>query len=259
MYDMFIILMFFPIILVISYVITRFMMRIDYGPFNVVLLILRFVGVAIHELSHLIMCLIVGIRPKGISIRLRSEFTGRVDPNGEVRPDLHNGTFLQALLICFAPTIIPTWLFFWSLAIVFATDPIHPFIRIIAGFLCISNFFGATPSKPDFLIVGQWFKKNPKYSLYQLGLLFLSGLGVWVIVNYYYIMLPYDIVYYILVGIGYYVLKYSFRVITWVLNKLLLLHNPHRATFPRIKYGRFIRRRFKPSKPSKTGKREAPW
>lgn len=259
MYDMFIILMFFPIILVISYVISRFLMRIDYGPFKVILLALSFIGVAIHEFSHFIMCLIVGIRPKGISIRLRSQFTGNVNPNGEVRLDPHNGTFLQDLLISFAPTIISTWLFFWSLSIVFTSEPIHPFIRIIAGFFCVSNFFGATPSKQDLLNISPGFKKDPKYSLYQLGLLFLSGLGVWFIVNIYRIILPFDIVYYILVGIGYYVMKYSFRAIAWALNKLILLHNPRRATFPRIKYGRFIKRRFKPSKPSKTGRREAPW
>jgi len=256
---MLIILLIFPIFLGVSYIITRFLLRIDYGPFSKVLLALRFIGVAVHELSHFAMCVIVGIRPKGIRIRLRSKWTGKVDPNGEVIPDWHNSTFLQAMFICLAPLIFSTWLFFWSFSIAFTADQVHPFIRIIAGFFCVSLFLGATPSKPDFQIIGNWFRKDPKYSLYQLGLLVLSGFFVWSILFYYSIILPLDIFYYILVGVGYYIVKYSFRAIGWALFKVASFHNPQRSTSPRIKYGRFMRRRFKPSKPSKLGKREAPW
>ena len=259
MYDIFIILLIFPIFLGVSYIITRFLLNIDYGPFSKVLLALRFIGVAVHELSHFIMCIIVGIRPKGINIRLRSRWTGRVNPNGEVRPDWHNCTFLQSMFISLAPLIFSTWLFFWSLSFVFTADQIHPLIRIIAGFFCVSLFLGATPSKPDFQIIGYWFKKDPKYSLYQLGLLVLSGFFVWGIVVYYSIVIPLDIIYYILVGVGYYIVKYSFRAVGWALFKVASFHNPQRSTSPRIKYGRFMRRRFKPTKPSKHGKREAPW
>ena len=259
MYDIIIILLIFPIFLGVSYIITRFLLNIDYGPFSKVLLALRFIGVAVHELSHFIMCIIVGIRPKGINIRLRSRWTGRVNPNGEVRPDWHNCTFLQSMFISLAPLIFSTWLFFWSLSFVFTADQIHPLIRIIAGVFCVSLFLGATPSKPDFQIIGYWFKKDPKYSLYQLGLLVLSGFFVWGILFYYSIVLPLDIIYYILVGVGYYIVKYGFRAVGWAVFKVASLHKPQRSTSPRIKYGRFMRRRFKPFKPSKLGKREAPW
>jgi len=205
------------------------------------------------------MCIIVGNRPKGIAIRLRSRSTGKVDPHGYVQTETHNSTFLQEMFICLAPLIFSTWLFFWSLSIVFTADQIHPLIRIAAGFFCVSLFLGATPSKPDFMIIGRWFKKDPKYSLYQLGLLVLSGFFVWAILFYYSIVLPLDIIYYILVGVGYYIVKYSFRAVGWALFKVATFHNPQRSTSPRIKYGRFMRRRFKPSKPSKLGKREAPW
>ncbi len=258
MYDMFIILMFFPIFLGVSYIITRWLLRIDYGPFSNVLWALRFIGVAVHELSHFTMCIIVGIRPKGIVIRLRSRMTGNVNPSGKVSVDWHNGTFLQAMFICLAPLIFATWLFFWSLSIVF-TAHLNPFIRIIAGFFCVSLFLGATPSKPDFRIIGHWFKKNPKYSLYQLTLLVLSGFFMWAVLVYYSIVLPLDLIYYILVEIGYYILKYGFRAIGWAVFKVASFHNPQRSTSPRIKYGQFMARRFKPSKPSKFGKREAPW
>ena len=256
---MFIILMIFPIFLGVSYTITRFLLRIDYGPFSKVLMALRFIGVAVHELSHFVMCIIVGVRPKGINIRLRSKETGKVSPSGEVFPDWHNFTFLQAAFTCLAPLIFSTWLFFWSLSIAFTADQVHPLIRIIAGVFCVTLFLGATPSKPDFQIIGHWFRKDPKYSLYQLGLLVLSGFFVWGILFYYSIVLPLDIIYYILVGVGYYIVKYSFRAVGWALFKVATFHNPQKSTSPSIKYSRFMRRRFKPSKPSKLGKREAPW
>lgn len=256
---MLIILLIFPIFLGVSYIFSRFLLRIDYGPFSKVLLALRFIGVAVHELSHFTMCIIVGIRPKGIVIRLRSKSTGKVSPSGKVPVDWHNGTFLQAMFICLAPLIFSTWLFFWSLSIAFTADQVHPLIRIAAGFFCVSLFLGATPSKPDFMIIGHWFKEDPKYSLYQVGLLVLSGFFVWGILVYYSIVLPLDIIYYILVGVGYYVVKYSFRAVGWALFKVATFHNPQKSTSPRIKYRRFMRRRFKPSKPSKLGKREAPW
>jgi hypothetical protein len=255
MYDMFVILLFFPIILGISYIITRCLLRIDWGPFQVGLMILRFVGVTIHELSHFFMCIIVGVRPKSISVRLRSGYTGEVDPHGKVVMDIHHNTFLQAALISLAPLIFCTWLFFFFLEWAF-NEALDPFIRIIAGFLCISIFFGATPSKPDFMHIGFWFKKDPRYSLYQIFLLLLSGCCVWAIVTFYTIVLPFDIIYYILVGIGYSVLKYGFRGINTAMYKVT-----HHSgdTHLRVRYGRLKRSRFKPSKPSKLGKREAPW
>ena len=256
---MFIILLIFPIFLGVSYIITRFLLNIDYGPFSKVLSALRFIGVAVHELSHFAMCIIVGVCPKGIVIRLRSRETGKVSPHGYVQTDPHNSTFLQEMFICLAPLIFSTWLFFWSLSIAFTADQIHPLIRIAAGFFCVSLFLGATPSKPDFQIIGRSFRKVPKYSLYQVALLLLSGFFVWAILFYYSIVLPLDIIYYILVGVGYYIVKYSFRAVGWALFKIISFHNPQRSTSPRIRYGRFMRRRFKPSKPSKFGKREAPW
>jgi hypothetical protein len=252
---MFLILLFFPIILGISYTVTRCVLRVVRGPLKSIFNILRFIGVTIHELSHFFMSILVGVRPKEISIRLRNELTGQVNPHGHVSTDCHNSTFLQEALICLAPLIFCTWLFFFFLDAAF-NEALDPFIRIIAGFLCISIFFGATPSKPDFIIIGIWFKKDPRYSLYQVFLLLSSGFCVWAIVTFYPIVLPFDIIYYILVGIGYSVLKYGFRGINTAVYKVT-----HHSgdTHLRVRYGRLKRSRFKPSKPSKLGKREAPW
>ena len=255
---MFIILIFFPIMLGASWIIKNISLNNKYGPFSRIIWTLRFIAVFIHELSHLIMALIVGIRPKSFSVKLKSEKTHQVNPSGAVGWEGHNCTFLQAALISLAPVIFSTWLFFWSLSVAF-TSGLNPFVRIVALILSGLLFLGATPSKQDFWIIGYWFKKNPKYSLYQIFLLLLSMFFVWGIVTYYNVALPLDIVYYILVGIGYYVLKYSFRGIGWLLFKITTMRNIGRSHSGRIRYNRFIGRRFKPSKPSKLGKRKAPW
>jgi hypothetical protein len=252
---MFTILLFFPIILGISYILTRCVLRVVKGPLKTFFNILRFMGVTIHELSHFFMSILVGVRPTGISVRLRDELTGQVDPHGRVSTDWHNSTFLQEALICLAPLIFSTWLFFFFLDTAF-NEALDPFFRIIAGFLCISIFFGATPSKPDFRIIGIWFKKDPRYSLYQVFLLLSSGFAVWVILTFYSIPLPLDIIYYILVGIGYYVLKYALRGLNWI--RYGLTHRKGDTTI-RVNYSRFRRSRFKPSNPSKLGKRKPPW
>lgn len=252
---MFIILIFFPIILTLSYITTRFLLRIDFGPFSKFFWGLRFFGVIIHELSHFIMCLIVGLRPVDFKVRLRSKNTGKIDPNGSVSFEGHNGTFLQVALVSLAPLFFSTWLFFLFLWIALFGQ-IDPFWRILAAFLCFSIFFGATPSKPDLENIGRWFKKDPKYSLYQIFLLLSSGICVWAILTFYNITLIIDILYYLLVGIGYYMVKYLLQGFNWISNKIL---NGSKSVNPPMNYNRFKRSKFKPSKPSKLGKREPPW
>ncbi len=256
MYDMFVILVIFPIFVILSYFITRFLFRHAPGPFKPIINALCFVGVIIHELSHFIMCLLVGIRPKSISVNLRSKYTNTVAPSGSVFLDPHGYTFLQALLISLAPALFSTWLFFWSFDVVFASE-IEPFIRILAGLFCLTLFLGAAPSKQDLKNIGLVFRNDPRYSLYQIFLVLLSGLVVWTIIIFYGILLVLDIIYYILVGIGYVILKYSFIG----LNRLLysIMSKDNGTNQPKVKYRKFMRRRFKPTKPHKLGIREAQW
>ena len=252
---MFLILIFFPIILTLSYITTRFLLGINFGPFSKFFWGLRFIGVIIHELSHFIMCLIVGLRPVDFRVRLRSKKTGEVNPNGSVSFEGHNGTFLQVALISLAPLLFSSWLFFLFLWIALNSQ-FDPFWRILAAFLSISIFFGATPSKPDLVNIGIWFKIDPKYSLYQIFLLLSSGICVWAILTFYEIILILDLLYYLLVGIGYFVVKYLLRGFNWISNKIF---NGSRSLNHPMNYNRFKRSRFKPSKPSKLGKREPPW
>ena len=209
MYEMFEILLFIPFILGISYIMKRFIYSRNLGPFKPILNALRFLGVIIHELSHYFVCFITGATPKSISVKLTHH--GKVNPSGSVslkEPEKEN--FMQAFLGSMAPVIVGAWLFGWSLSVALS-ETFQPFERIIAGFFCISLLLGATPSLADFGFLPRAFKKDVAFSCYQIFLVLLSGLVVWLLIIYYEIVLLLDLIYYILIGLMYVVLRYSFK------------------------------------------------
>ena len=173
MFEVFVILIFIPLILLGSYITEHFIWPADVGPLNPIKNAMCYIGIAIHELSHFVMALIVGVRPKGIQIKLRGK-GGKIAPHGKVMVESHGETFLQAALISLAPLIFSTWLFFWMLDIL-----ISRIINIILFFIIVivicSLFFGAAPSIVDFVIIWRSYKVDPKYSLYQICLLIISG------------------------------------------------------------------------------------
>ena len=254
MYEVFAILIFIPLILLGSYITEHFLWKADVGPFNPIKNTLCYIGVAIHEFSHFLMALIVGVRPKGIQIKLRSK-EGIIAPHGRVRVDAHGETFLQAALISLAPLFFSTWLFFWMLDILFIEN-VNIFLFFIAIFLICSLFFGAAPSVVDFTIIWHSFKEDPKYSLYQILLLIISGFLVWILLLTFEVALIIDLLYYLFVGIMYNILKHLIRGIGYLIHLGSKANkNGHRY----LKYGVFIRHRFRPTKPYKLGIEEAHW
>ncbi|MFX0073133.1 MAG: hypothetical protein ACFFAO_18800 [Candidatus Hermodarchaeota archaeon] len=253
MLDYFIILIFFPIILIVSIITKNVLLRHDYGPFTKIILTLRFIGVAIHEISHFFVSFLVGIRPRKIKIKYRNDFTGEPDPHGFVSHNDYKQTFLQATLIALAPLYISTWLFFWSLNITLTTD-VNPYIRILSGFFCLSLILGAAPSPQDFRIIKYTFKENFKYSLYQIILLILSGFFVWRLLVWYNFPLLIDLFYYIFVGIMYHIIKYSIKGFSAFLNIIRLYLSSHDLGNDNL-----TSKKFKPSKPRKLNIEEAHW
>lgn len=253
MYYILEILIWFPIFLAISYVIEKLVASHDLGPFKPILNILAYIGVMVHELSHFIMCLLVGVRPTGISVKLKDR-TGQINPNGKVSFEPHGEAFLQAALISLAPIFISTWLFFYSLELVFS-ETIDPLLRIFAAFFCLTLFLGAVPSTTDFHIIVIRFKEDPKYSIYQLFMVFISGVIALAVIIFYQIIIL-DILYFFLVGIVYGIFKYGFMGF----SRLLHTSFSHNESHPsRSNYKKSTRKRFKPTKPYKLGREEAHW
>ena len=247
-----------PLAFIVSYALWSILMRArnKIGPFRHIVNGLAFVGVIVHELSHFLICKLLGVPTDKIRVKLLDEVTRQVNPHGSV--SLKNDkkmSFMQNFMVTFAPVYISTWLFFWSLAIVL-TPSFDDFIRVLAGLFCASLLMGAAPSHQDFVTMVASFKSDPRYSMYQIFLVLLSGLSVWLITTYYNIMLAFNFLYFVIIGFLYFILKYLFRSI----NKLIFLSRSEGlSTSNRVKLGAFTRKRFKPAKPYKLGIEEPHW
>ncbi|MFX1447822.1 MAG: hypothetical protein ACFFCG_06770, partial [Promethearchaeota archaeon] len=220
--------------------------------FKMVFNIIAFMGVFVHEMSHYILGSLFGIKKKNIRVKYRSSDKTRVSPHGSVSsPEFERNSFLQTFISSFAPLFMSTFLFLFCLDIIFRVQT-ELWIKIIAFVFSISLFIGSEPSGQDVRLVGMTFKRNPSYSLFQIFLVVLSGLFVWIFVDPYFISLPFEVLYYIeyflFVAFGYYCLKF----VLWLIAKIII---SIRGAFGRsmISSPKFLtrKRRFKEFKKQK--------
>ncbi|TFF90376.1 MAG: hypothetical protein EU548_03320 [Promethearchaeota archaeon] len=229
--------------------------RLNLGPFRVLLNILGFLGVVVHELSHYALCKILGVPVNHIRIHYRDRRTGLVSPHGSVHPsEYHRMSFLQSLLVAIAPLFISTWLImiFFEL---FYIPGLGDLIYIGIGFLIASLFIGCAPSTTDFRQIYRGFRRSPAYSAYQVTLIVLSSFTVILFLNVFKISLPIEfldvITQYVLIGIVYFCFKYGFRSVNNIYR------NAHHSTkFHLIK---LTRKRHRPIKAHKLGIDEPHW
>lgn len=235
----------FIIILIVSNILSYLLQKEYFRRLQPLALRFFFVGVIVHEVCHYIMNLVVGIKPEWIRISWRDRETGIRNPNGAVQSKPRS--FVQAIFICLAPLYIGTWLVFLTLTI--ALNPsFNIYIRIFSGLFCFSILIAAAPSGQDFNNIHRAFRNSPAHSWYQVFLIFLSGVTMWVILINTQIVFPLDVFYYFsLIGI-YFMFKFSFMG-----SKKLILHiksrnfrKPHE-----VKISPFLRRQYKPKKPLK--------
>ena len=182
--DLFIVsLVIFPVILVMGYGIRMLLCGRDLGPFTPIINALTYIGVFFHEISHYTLCFVTRVPVNGISVRLRDEEAGQVNPNGEVIPGQPGRlTFLQTVLVGLGPVLVGTWIMYFLLNIALSSlfDPLY---RIIAGLLVLAILLASTPSTADFQAMSYGFSNDPRHSLYQLFLVSLSiFLAWWVVV-----------------------------------------------------------------------------
>ncbi len=174
-------------------------------------------GIIIHELCHLLMCIVTNTPVEEIKLLERVKM---IDPKGENRYAyggrimLRNNqelTFLQALLTGLAPLVFSFWLFFIILEYLFSVPDIEVLYFFLLIFLMFSIILAAAPSALDLFNIPAAFQNNLRYSLYQLGLLLLSILFTWLLSFTMSLQGYYELLYYLLIGIFYYGLKYGIK------------------------------------------------
>jgi len=191
---------------VFSMVISYILLKYAPNPLDKFIRVLAAFGIIIHELSHGLMCLLTNTRIKSMKLLVRSEkgsrfglrYGGRVELKDYVKL-----TFLQALLIGFAPVYISFWLFYfiWEQL---KNPNLDVLVFYIYLFFMISLVLSAAPSFADLLAVFGALHFDWRYSLYQISLLLLSVGTVWLVITYYQIQVFHEIVTYVSIFAGYY-------------------------------------------------------
>lgn len=246
--------LFYMMVFVVSFTM-MFLYRLHLGPFRLFLTILGFIGIIVHELSHYVLCKFLGVPVEHIHIHYRDKITGMAAPGGSVQPkEPERITFLQALIIGFAPLFISTWLILFCFDI-FSITGLDIYLYFIAGFMIISLLIGGAPSPADMRYCYYGFVRSPAYSLYQLLLIGISILIVIFFINYSWVRLPFEFIYYILQYLTiaglYFAFKYFFRYVNQLIAKI--------RHFEGYKVKLLTRKRHRPLNPQKIGIEEPHW
>ena len=169
------------------------------SPINKVVQFLAIIGIIIHELCHLCMCIITNTPIKEITLIGREKledqkvtYYGKIELDGK-----KTVSFMQSIVIGFAPLYLSFWLFFflWELII---NPEIEMCLFFIYLFVMVSIVLAAAPSMADLSQIPLSFRSDIRYSLYQIFLVILSILLLFFIVLWYEISFFHEIFYYVL-------------------------------------------------------------
>ena len=206
--------------LVVSLILSSLFFRVEFKPLKIVIQVVAIVGVIVHEISHVLMCLVTNTKIDDIVLLKKVENKGpsnkiyggqvNIQPNPRI-------SFLQALVIGLAPLFISFWIFFFLLHELYNPNTTE-LIAALYIFLMISLILGSAPSKGDWSQIVSAFTYDIEYTLYQLFLVAISIFSVWYIVATLQIPIIHEIINYIFIFIGYYLLKYSFKGVKWGVN-----------------------------------------
>jgi hypothetical protein len=235
-------------ILFISLILSSFINSDRSGVLRPIALRICLIGVFFHELAHYLMSLVVGKMPDSFSIKWQKKTE---KTNGGVYGSISlekPPSFLQTIIISFAPLYISTWLIFILWFGVIFTPSFNPLVKIIAIFILISLLLTASPSKGDLQYITYSFRKDPAYSWYQILLICLSVLILWLFLIFTQINFILNFFYYVAVAAIYLLLKFSFIGI----RKIAIKANSRNFKQPeKIKFKRSSHKHYKPKKPWK--------
>jgi len=240
---------------VFSVVMSYILLVVAPEPLNKFFQVLAVLGIVIHELCHVLMCLLTDTRIRTMKILEQSDnkskfglkYGGRIELK-----ELSKLTFLQALLIGFAPLYLSFWLFFflWEQL---KNPSLEVVIFYLYIFIMVSLVLSAAPSLADLLAIFGSFQFDWRHSLYQICLLLLSIWTVWFGVTYFQFEVFHEILTYLLILVGYYVYKYGLRGLRTFVPRFLGKRSSIGSE--RVSIKKLTRRRVKPAK----HKREAQW
>jgi len=238
--------------------------RIRTTELKIMVDIILFIGVVIHELAHAFVLISMRIMPNTFSVRYRSRMTGRAAPHGGVglhEEDSIEMSFMQGFFASLAPLFVSTFVFLFMLDVIYNMNTTDG-IKILAWVIIVSVLLGSAPSHVDIHSMIEKFHMHPEYSLYQIILAIGSVLVVIFYIDLSFMILPFEVFYYIfycLAAIGvYFMLKGSIflvkKTIIWVFRRRKTHTQMH------VSYNRsFLRRMPKPFKPKRSEREEVHW
>ena len=242
--------------LVVSLVVSTIFFKVQYKPLKIVVQVIAIIGVIIHEISHVLMCLVTNTKIDSIVLLNKTENEGQSNKiyggqvNIQPNPRL---SFLQALVVGLAPLFISFWIFFFLLHQLYNPNTTE-LIAALYYFLMVSLILGSAPSKGDWSQIASAFTYDIEYTLYQLFLVAISVFFVWYIVATLQISVIHEIINYIFIFISYYLLKYSFKGVNRGVNRIYKKFSLPR--YPSIKY---LRKRRLWHRMEETNEREVQW
>ncbi len=172
-------------------------------------------GIASHELAHLIICKLTGAPVREIKLLGWDK-----ENHGTVKKYSYYGsvniheespfTFLQALLGALAPVYVLFWIL-WPLIQILFNANLDFWGCLIILLVIISLIVGIAPSAEDIYCIGAAVSRDPTYTLYQIFLLIPSFITGTIIVCIYGWIFPHEALFLLLLGAFYYVYKYLFK------------------------------------------------
>ncbi len=198
----------FLIILIVGFFLNMLRNAISSRILGTFLDIIAFIGIVIHELCHYTMSLLMGIVPSEIKVSYR-------EMRGHIRSRV--GSFLQAFLVGLAPLFISSYIAWFCFDIALNASFIW-YYRLLAGIIVISILIAAGPSAADISSIKVGFTNNPLKSLSQIGVVILLGLIVYILTFDIFIPAKFSFLYFIFIGFGYIILKYSAIGVKFMIN-----------------------------------------
>ncbi|MHA2282923.1 MAG: hypothetical protein ACXAC5_18935 [Promethearchaeota archaeon] len=208
---------------------------------------LSIIGIVIHELCHIVMCIITNTHIESVSLVKRVKIDKpdkQYGYGGHVNIRDEHISFLQGFLTGFAPLYFSFWLFFFLWEQI-SNPQIEAWLFFVYLFVMISISFSAAPSFGDLALILKAFYNDVRYSLYQIFLVLISIFLVLGLTYSYSLNTLHEVFIYIFIFFAYNFFKYGFKGINYFIQNI---HSDKKGSprFRKRHYRDLTRRRRKP-------------